>query len=810
MRSSSLTFSHDCKLAYRRLRRSPGFAATAIATLALAIGANSAIFAIADAVLFRPLPYDDPARLSVLSMMDRQTGALYPNVPYVYVRAIAEQHRGIAGIGLRGPTMMTVHGAGGGETEWMETLAVTPEYFRVLGIRAARGRLFEPGDAAEPGHAVMLTHDSWVQRFGADDHVIGRTIRLGTDARTIVGILPRGFVFPATSLQFLYTQTGRPGFVTVARAPRDAAATPGAPIVMAGAATNPALRLRPGVTRDQAQAEIEAIIAPLRAARANGADEILLISDPRAVLFPTGRPIMAWLVAAAALVLLVGCANLTNLLLAANRRRERETGLQLALGATRFRIIRPIVLETLMVSVTASLLALVVTALTFDALLRQVPPAAYGSAVVRVDVRVALFTLALGTLGGVLFAVLPALASASTDVRALLQRSGPQGPRRRVLGPSLIAGQVALAVVLVFGAGIAARTFVSVLSVRLGFTPDGVVAINARPNPEPGRSLRAFYTSAIEALSRRADVVAVGAGGSVPPDGFRSVELVDGAPGQRAVGIVFVLPGYFEALDIRVTRGRLLSWQDVRSGATAAVIAESTARALFPGADPIGRTFAGRSSKREFVVIGVVGDVTRSLGKALEPPAYVIPADDSMRGMTLVARMRSRRPSTLGDVRRDVAELAPQTPVTGVWWSESVSALTAYRNPRFQTLVLGSFAALALGLTGLGVFGLIVFLLAARTREMGVRLALGAPPPSLVRMMVRQAVIPVAVGCAAGLAAVHALRRFAEAQLFQIDARDPLLLAAAVLVVLAAAFLAAYVPARRASRIDPLTVLRAE
>jgi putative ABC transport system permease protein len=689
---------------------------------------------------------------------------------------------------------MTIH-TGGDEAEWMETFAVTPGYFRVLGIRAPRGRLFEAGDSAEPGRAAVLTYESWQRRFG-DENIVGRAVMLGEQRRDVIGVLPRGFIFPTTSLRFLYIPTGRPEYLTTL-SPSEASQNEFEEAVV---------RLEPGVSREQAQAEIDALVAPLRARR----DDRVVLDNPRAVLFPTGRPVMAFLVAAAALVLLIGCANLANMLLARARRREREIGLHAALGATRLRIVRQIVFETVIVGIAAALLALLVTALSFELLLRQVPPAAYGSASIQLDLRVAVFAAALGILAGFVFAAVPSWWSARLDVQALVQGRRAVGWRRRgAFGQPAIAVQVCLAIVLVFGAVIAGRAFVSVLRVPLGFSPDDLIAINVRPDGPKPPDLRAFYERSVETLTRRADVAAAGAGGSIPTDGFRAVDAAETAGGQRPVDVLYVLPGYFETIGIPLLRGRLLTREDMGGGVDVAVVAESAARALFPDQGAVGATFRSRQG-RQFTIVGVVGDVQRSLSRQMPPPAYVFPPPDTTRGMTIVARMRSRGPRALADVRREIAALAPGSPVTDVWWSDSIEALAAYRNPRFQTLVLGTFALLAVVLTVMGIFAAVAFVVATRTREMGVRLALGASPRSLVWLVVRQAVTPVAVGIFAGLAAAQWLRRIAEAQLFEVNARDPVTLAGAAMTVSAAALVAAYLPARQATRVDPIEVLRAE
>jgi putative ABC transport system permease protein len=421
-----------------------------------------------------------------------------------------------------------------------------------------------------------------------------------------------------------------------------------------------------------------------------------------------------------------------------------------------------------------------------------------------------MFTLGLGLLACLLCSIVPAWRLTRLDAQALLQGNLQRGiGRRGRFGRSMISFQVALALVLVFGAVIAGRAFLSVLRVPLGFTPENVITIRVNPGGQIGPERQAFYIRAVERLAQRGDVISVGAAGSLPLDGSAPDEgaRVAGS-GEVAAGIVHVLPGYFEAINVPLVRGRLLNWDDVRGGASMAVISESAARRLFSGRDPIGASFTnGRD--RQFIVAGVVADVRASMEREPLPATYVIPGQ-AARLLTLVVRARTRQEAALAAIRREISALAPGAPVTAEWWTNSISALTAYRNPRFQTLVLGAFAALALGLTALGIFGVVAFSVAARTHEMGVRLALGASPRSLVELMVKQTLAPVAGGVLIGLVATRWASRLAEAQLFQVETRDPATLGLTVLTVVAVALLAAYVPARRASRVDPMVVLRAE
>jgi putative ABC transport system permease protein len=792
----------DFRFALRRLRNSPGFTAVAILTLALAIGANAAIFSVADAVLFRPLPYDEPDRIFVLRALDPRTGERTSGPPYEYVSAIQAHHEGVEAIGLRGATTMMHHATEGG-AEWMETFALNPDYLRALGVRPYRGRVLTADDAGRDGRAVMLTYESWQRRLGGDEAIVGSTIHLGTLEREVVGILPQGFLFPSPSLRFLYTLTGRPDFVTVALPP--AAAGARSAVDPASTGIDPVVRLRAGVTREQAQARIDALAAALKVEAGLLDETVPILEAPRSLLFPTGRPVMLLLLAAAGLVLVIGSTNLANMLIARTRQRQRELAVRVALGATRLRVVRPILYEGLILGLAGAGLAVMVTALAFDALQRQVPETAYGVAQIGVDARVAVFALILGVLAALGFAALPSWRSARLDLQPLLRRPHEWAGGRT--GGPLVAVQVAVAIVLVAGAGMAARALVSVLQVPLGFDPHNVAVLHVSPNIIDDEAWSGFFVEAVEQAAAHPDVVSAGASRAVPlvlPGG--SSQILD-ADGQAKASIVHVLPGFFETAGLRVVRGRGLEWADVRGKLDIAVLSEHAATALFPGVDPIGRTI--QAGDRALQVVGLTADVQMSLDRVIPPPVYATPAPQ-MGNMSLLARVRTRDAATLETLRRSIAARAPDSPVTAVWWSDRIDALTPYRQPRFQALVLGGFATLALGLTALGIFAIVALLVASRTRELGVRMALGATPQALIRLVVRQALTPVALGVVLGALGVYWVRGFAEAQLAGLDTRDPWTLVAAVLTVLAAALLAAWLPARHASRVDPAVVLRAE
>ncbi len=416
-------------------------------------------------------------------------------------------------------------------------------------------------------------------------------------------------------------------------------------------------------------------------------------------------------------------------------------------------------------------------------------------------------SLGMGLLGALAFGVVPAWRMAGIDVLALIQRRGRTSGGRVRLGRPMIAAQVAVAVAVVFGAAIATRAFVAVLRTPLGFSADNVVQINIGP-PKTVTDRQAFFKQVLETLATRRDVVAAGATGTLPFSGSMpfAYARIPGTTGNVA-SIVHTLPGYFEAAAIPILRGRAFTWDDARSDPNVAVVSQTAARALFQDREPMGAVFENSRGVR-FRVIGIAGDVRCAVASEPQRWAYVIPGAD-LRGMYVIARLRDRRPAAIGEITAALGALTSSAP-TVTWWADGISADNAYRDPRFQTIVLGTLGALALGLTALGIFGVVAYLVAARTREMGVRLAVGASPQALVGLVIRQALLPVAIGLVAGVILVQWGSRLAEAQLFKVDTRDPITLAAAIVTVLAASLVAAYLPARRATRINPSEVLRAE
>jgi hypothetical protein len=381
----------------------------------------------------------------------------------------------------------------------------------------------------------------------------------------------------------------------------------------------------------------------------------------------------------------------------------------------------------------------------------------------------------------------------------------------------MIVAQVALSVVVVFGAVVAGRALIAVLQVPLGFVADDVIVVGVSLPSEAGQTVDdheqlTFFTQALERLTERGDVVSAGAVGQLPLGGWvvdSGVRLPESD--ERIGGLVYALPNYWQTAGIRLLRGRLPTWDDVGEGSALAVLSESAARRWFGERDPLGAALEDSDTGRRLTIVGVVGNVVAYRDLRPGAIAYAVPDRGSVGVRNLLVRVRSHDDEVLSSIRHEVVALTPdRTLVDAAWWSDAISAITAYRNPRFQALVLGGFGLLALSLTALGTFAIVAFLVAVRTHEVGVRAALGATPGSLVRAMLVHAVVPVAVGLLTGLIATRGIARLAETQLFDVDTHDPIALGTVVFAVLAIALLAAWIPARRASRVDPVVALRAQ
>lgn len=773
----------------------------AVLSLALVVGANTAVFSVADAVLFRPLPYKDPDQLCLVRMVDRRTGAQSSRVPITYLEALlrAATVERIAGRG----TVSTVLQKDEDGTAVSGWLTVSPDFLDVLGVQPQHGRLFTETDADGQGQALILTFGLWQRRFAADPSIVGRTVLLGEAPREVVGVLPRDFVLPAESIPLSFLQGQTLGYEYIGVRPANA-------LLPGGFVMEPVLRLKRGVTLAQAQAELEVVATSLARVSPNP-EAVPTLFDLRAALFPAGRRVMRLLLVASSAVLLLGCVNLAHLLLTGARSRMREVGVRAALGASRVRLIWSTFADMVPIGAAAAVAALLGGHLTFTVLARQVPASLHGGLTLGIDLRVILFTLTLAGLSSVAAVALPAWDLWSNDVQAhLTGRGADRSHRHRVMGGVAISVQVALATTLGVGGVVAAASLRDVLRVPLGFSSDRVVTITTMP-AGLGRSLRAFYGEAVELLAARGDVVAASATDALP----LATTAVGGgdddlqAQGVSAIPTSSVLPDYFATIGVPILHGREFARADTRPGYDLVVINRSASRQIFGSEDSVGRTVHTKGG-RSLRVIGVVADVRMTLARPAGPLAYIISPPEHPRSMTLVVRVRHQAPALTLDLRRAVGTLVKNMPVTAMWWTDVIDATAEYRTPRFQTLVLGAFSALGLALTAIGVFSVVSFYVARQQHELATRMVLGASPRSIGRLVGGRVAVPVVIGLLGALPLGLGANRLVGAHVEGLREADPTAYVLSGVLALSAALLSAYVPVRKATRLDLARLLRGE
>jgi len=798
---------NDVRYAIRALAANPGFTAAAVLTLALGIGANTAIFTAVYGVLLKPLPYGDPGRLVRISET-RRGGAwnvAYPN--YLDWRARNHVFESMAIFNTYGRVVLP---SDAGAAQMFTAGSCETDMLAVMGVPPAQGRLFTEADAARTGPAVAIVSDRvWRSRFGANPAIVGQPARMDEEDVTIVGVMPPGvrpfdvdIWYPHRSALLSPMQLDRanhPGFGVVAR-------------------------LRPGIDPAQAQREMSSIAAALaREYPASNTDYGVVVRPMLDAVAGTARPALRLLMTAVAVLLLIACANVANLLLAKGLRRERETAVRAALGASRFRIVRLFLVEGVALGTLGAGAGLLLAGWGVR-LLRGVPGLPLPRASdVAIDPHVLGFAAALGLGTAVLFTLAPSLQLSRVDLMRVLRQAGasevgPAGHAR--VRSALIGAEVALLVVLLAGAALMQRSLAKLASVDVGIDADRLVAaplqqLQSRYGNDA--AILGFAGTLIDALKARPGVTRAAMAWPFDVTGFTwapSVNIPDHpfAAGKEPVAqTAAVTPGYFAVMGIRIRQGRDFGAAD-RAGAPVSVIVNETfAARFFPGENPLGRRVTAMRipEMHDMTVVGVVGDTRR--GGALAgytPEIYVAFAQFPQAGATLVVRADGDRADALAsDIRAQVAALDSTTAVGTIQRVSDALART-YGDRRAVSWLLAVFAALALGLTMLGIASVVAFTVAQRVAEIGVRIALGASPGEMVRMIVGRALYPVFGGAALGLAALVPLSSLLRAYLYEVSPVDPPALAAAVACLLVSATAAAYVPARRASRIDPMRALR--
>ena len=810
----------DLLYSLRVLCRSPRFTATAILVLALGTGANTAMFTLVNSVLLRPLPYHDPNRIAVvMASSETRAGAFsMPPADFLDFRARTHSFAGMAAAELWSPSL-----TGSGEPEELHGLRASAALFDVLGVSAAAGRVFLPEDErAGAAPVVVLGAGVWKRRFGGDPSAVGRTITLNRAPYTIVGVLPEGFYFPpfwAPDAE-IYT----PIVLTAAKAHDRNAST----LRTFG-------RLRQGVSWNQAAAEMRSIAAQLAAEypRSN-AGKSAVVTPLHEMVTGNVRGSLALLLAAVGCTLLIACANLANLFLARATGRTKEIAIRQALGAARGALVRQLLTESLLVSCAGGLLGFAGAWWAVRAFLAGLPASAAfrmpRQQEIGIDLAVLAFHAAISIAAGLLFGLMPALRTSRADLSIAMKdasrgsTSDRAGLRIRAV---LVASEVALALMLLTGAGLLTASFRKLNDLDPGFDPHQVIAINlagaGSDHASPDRR-SALYRDAVERLRALPGVQSASAVNHVPlaGDEFRLGIVIEGRPAPKPgddVSAIYrvAMPGYIHTMGMRLRRGRDFEERDRETAPRVAAINEAMARRYWPGEDPIGKRFRLEGAQSEWMTVaGVIADAKQHSWSAPPDAEMYIPylqdasylhSPMSFLTMTLVVRTSGNPAAIAAAVREQIARIDRNVPVTSILPMEQAIAGAIWQ-ARISMAVFSAFAVLALVLATTGIFAVMSYIVTGRTQEIGIRMALGARQADVLWMVVRQSMRPVAAGVCAGLAGSLALTRLMKSLLYQVSPADPLILGAVTVVLVAVALGAGLLPARRASRIDPVSALR--
>ena len=797
----------DVRFGLRMLWKRPGFTAVALAVLALGVGANTAIFSVVNAVLLRPLPYPGAERVVAFDGVNASKGIRESNMSAPDFADWREQAGSFEALALysAGNANLT----GGDEPERVTAANVTPDFFRVIGVGAARGRALLAEDGAPSGEPVaVLSHGLWVRRFGGDPAAVGRTIDMGGRKLQVVGVMPEGFDFPQG------TQVWAPLRLDVAKEPRD------------NRSYSVVGRLRDGVTLEAAQAELDAISSRLAGAYAvtnvGWGVGLELLKDE---LVGNLKTTLFMLLAGVGLLLLIACANVANLLLARASGRRREVALRLALGASRARVARQMLTESVLLSLAGGALGAALSVWLTELLVALAPPDTPRLAEASADWRVLLFAAGASLLTGVAFGLAPAWQASRYDLNETLKESGRgvAGGRSRVRS-GLVVAEVALSLLLLAGAGLLVKSFARLQAVEPGFDAGGVmtmrVSLPGARYKEPARKAE-FYAALTERLRALPGVESAAAVTSLPLGGsnlsvwrgfIRDARPETPEEADNAAYAV-VTPDYFRAMRIPLRAGRVFDERDQMESAKVVVVNESFARKAFAGEDPVGkRIHIWRDEKFPREIVGVVGDTKPQRLDAAGALQMYVPhrQDATWGGLSLVVRVRGAGTDSLVQgVRAEVRALDRELPVYDVkTLGKVVADSTAYR--RVTMFLMAGFACAALLLAGVGLYGVVSYSVAQRTHEIGVRLALGARGRDILGLVVRQGMLLTLAGLGLGLACAFALTRLISGLLYGVTATDPATYAVVSVLLAAVAFLACLVPARRATKVDPMVALRYE
>jgi predicted permease len=812
------TLLKDMRYALRVLAQRPGFTLVAVLTLALGIGANTAIFSLVSAVLVRPLNYRDAGRLVMLWEDASAAGIPRDNVANANYADWKAQNKVFEDMAAFEQRVYDL--AGAGEPEKLFAFAVTQNFFAVLGAEPALGRGLLPEDD-KPGanRVAVISHGLWQSRFGGDPAAVGRDILLGGEKYTVVGVMPASFQFEYPDVRL---------WVPVALTPEQLADRNNHTLEVVA-------RMKPGLTFEQAGADMRAVMGRIAAEHPDEASGVGAAVVPlREQLAGEVRRPLLMLLGAVALVLLIACANVAGVLLSRAAARRREMAVRAALGASRWRIVRQLLTESVLLGAAGGVAGALLALWAFGFLQQLVPAGLRGMAEPRLDLAVLSFTTLVSVLAGVAFGLAPALQASKTDLGEALKQAGGRGGAgsgRRLRG-AFVVSQVALALVLLVGAGLLVQTLYRLREQYSSLRPESLLTLRTQLADnryrEPSRRA-AFYDGVLQRVRGLPGVVAAGYTTAVPltrkggSNGL-SIEGRDNGPDASwNANHRQVSPDYFRAMGLGVRAGRDFTEQDDENAAPVAAVNETMARAFWPGESVLGKRFkvgAPDSPQPWLTVVGVVADVRQMGADAPVKPEMYVPyrqAAPYWKGppysfftpRDLVVRTSVDPSSVVPGARRAVHEVDAYQPVEGVrTLDEVLGRETAQR--RLGVTLLAAFAALALLLAALGIYGVLAFFVVQHTPEIGVRMALGARPADVLRLVVFKGMRLALAGVALGLAGAFALTRLMSSQLFGVSAADPLTYAGLALLLAAVALLACLIPARRATKVDPMVALRYE
>ncbi len=800
----------DARYGVRVLIKTPSFTVIAVLALALGIGANCAIFSVVNALLIRPLAYGQSDRLVKINHRDSTSSADNAVSPpgFVDYRDQSHSYESMSAVYL-GNTALNLSEQG--EPERLQDGRVSANFFTTLGVRPMLGRAFV-AEEDQPGRnrVVVLSHSLWQRRFAGDRDLVGKNITLNSQSFTIIGVMPAGFRWKGDDLW-------RP----LALAPESFA-----PDQRGSEYLSVIARLKPDVTAEQAQSEMDVIADTIRqnnpAFYSGDPHWGVGVTPLREDVVGSIRPALLVLLGAVGLVLLIACANVASLLLARAATRQKEIAIRAALGASRFHLVRQLLVESLLLSLISAGLGLFLAGWGIDLLVaiggNNIPRAQE----IGIDARVLGFTGMVSLLTALLFGLLPAIQTSKTDLQSMLKEGGrgSTGGRRRARA-LLVVADVAMSLVLLIGAGLLIKSFARLENVSPGFAPEGLltmqVSLPAFKYGEPNR-VKAFYDGVLDEIRSVPGVLSVGAVSDLPlsgsvHSGSFNIQGRTIAPGEDELhaDLRSATPEYFQTMKIPLLRGRFFTEQDNREARPVAIIDETLAQHYFHDEDPIGKHVEFQRGKpiwRE--IVGVVGHLKhKALDVEFKDQLYAPHAQLSNSNMFLVVRAANDPMSLASSVRAAVKAIDKDQPVYKVMTMEQVLE-NSLAQRRLSVILLGVFAAVAMVLAAVGLYGVISFSVTQRTREIGIRMALGAERPDIFKMVVKQGLTLALAGVGLGLVVAFALTRLMSSLLFGVTATDPMTFAVVPMLLAGVALGASLVPARRATRVDPMVALRYE